>query len=159
MEDLQMKIEDIKLYKYADAYMKAPEGMKNEMQMWFVASGLLMQELSKKMGNNPYGGLRTKIGYIESKRLKPIEILDVCSGLGNFVNHLSFVYPKIKAFCLDINKEFLEYTKNNGDYLAFEYTRKNKLFMYEKLRDREKEKKINPAIIASVVEKFYEEKQ
>lgn len=57
------------------------------------------------------------------------------------------------------NSIFLEYTKCNGDYLAFEYTKKNKLFMYEKMKNREIEKRINTALISSVVEKFYEEKQ
>lgn len=107
-----MKTEDIRLYKSANAYLKAPEGMKNEMLMWYISGGVFMQELSKKAGNKPYGGLRHKIGYIENQKLKTIEILDVCSGLGNFVNHLSFVYPKIQATCVDINKEFIKYDKS-----------------------------------------------
>jgi len=106
-----MKTEDIQLYKSADAYLKAPEGMKNEVLMWFVGGGILMQELSKRMDNAPFGGLRHKIGYSENKKLGQVEILDVCSGLGNFANHLSFVCPKIRATCIDTNKEFIKYGK------------------------------------------------
>ncbi|MBP6855581.1 MAG: class I SAM-dependent methyltransferase [Candidatus Pacebacteria bacterium] len=106
-----MKAKNIQLYKSTNAYLKAPEGMKNEMLMWYVGGGVLMQELAKRADNKPYGGLRHKIGYLENQKLKTIEILDVCSGLGNFVNHLSFIYPKIKATCIDINKVFLKYDK------------------------------------------------
>jgi ubiquinone/menaquinone biosynthesis C-methylase UbiE len=98
---------EIKLYESAKNYFAGPEGMKNEVTMWFVAAGLLMQELSKKIGNRPYGGLKGKRGYEENKKLKEINILDLCSGPGNFVNHLSFVFPNINITCVDLNVNFI----------------------------------------------------
>jgi ubiquinone/menaquinone biosynthesis C-methylase UbiE len=101
----------IDLYGSAESYLEAPEGMKNEVQMWFVAAGLLMQEISKKMGCKPYGGLKQEVGYTKNQQIESLTILDVCSGLANFVNHLSFVLPKLHAVCIDNNRQFLEYSK------------------------------------------------
>lgn len=98
---------NIKIYDSAQNYFEGPDGMKNEVMMWFVAAGLLMQELSKKLGNKPFGGLKEKIGYDENKKLRNINILDLCSGPGNFVNHLAFVFPSINATCIDMNNNFV----------------------------------------------------
>ncbi|MBU1083364.1 class I SAM-dependent methyltransferase [Patescibacteria group bacterium] len=99
------------LYKSAQNYFLGPDNMKNEVLMWFTASGLLMQELSKGLGNLPFGGLKNKIGHRERNKVKSIEVLDMCSGPGNFVNHLAFVLPNIKVVCVDINAGFVEYGK------------------------------------------------
>lgn len=100
--------ENIRIYDSAQNYFEGPEGMKNEVMMWFVAAGLLMQELSKKLGNRPYGSLKEKVGYEENKKLKEVSILDLGSGPGNFVNHLAFVCPNIKAVCVDTNINFID---------------------------------------------------
>ncbi len=100
--------ENIKIYDSAQNYFEGPEGMKNEVMMWFVAAGLLMQELSKKLGNRPYGSLKEKVGYEENKKLEEVSILDLCSGPGNFVNHLAFVCPNIKVVCVDTNINFID---------------------------------------------------
>ena len=79
------------LYESAEDYFRAgPDATKNETLMWFVAAGILMQELSKRSGNLPFGGLRSSTGYELNKKLKSIEILDFCSGPGNFLNHFRF---------------------------------------------------------------------
>jgi trans-aconitate methyltransferase len=103
-----MKTKDTKLYTSAESYFQGPDGMKNEVAMWFVAGGLLLQHLAKRSGHRPFGGLSSLDGKIENSRILPIEILDLCSGPGNFVNHLQFVFPKLKAFCVDANKIFIE---------------------------------------------------
>lgn len=99
-----MKTEDTKLYTSAKNYFKGPDGMKNEVTMWFIAAGLLMQELSIRNGKKPFGGLGPEHG----QKPKTIEILDVCSGPGNFVNHLHFVFQNFSATCIDLNKDFIE---------------------------------------------------
>ncbi|MFA7252353.1 MAG: class I SAM-dependent methyltransferase [Candidatus Paceibacterota bacterium] len=107
-----MKTKDTKLYTSAESYFQGPDGMKNEVAMWFVAGGLLLQHLAKKSGHRPFGGLNSSDGEIENSRLSPVEVLDLCSGPGNFVNHLQFVFPKLKAFCVDANKIFIESGEN-----------------------------------------------
>src|SRR3989344_1055116 len=110
------------LYESAEDYFRAgPDATKNETLMWFVAAGILMQELSKRSGNLPFGGLRSRSGYELNKKLKPIEILDFCSGPGNFVNHLSFVYPDINAVCIDNNENFIETGKKMFPRWKFVY--------------------------------------
>jgi ubiquinone/menaquinone biosynthesis C-methylase UbiE len=103
-KELLMRAEDTKLYASASEYFKGPDGMKNEVSMWFTAAGLLMQELSIKNGYAPFGGL----GQTRGLKPEPISILDVCSGPGNFVNHLHFVFPNFTATCVDLNKNFIE---------------------------------------------------
>lgn len=98
---------NIKIYDSAQNYFEGPDEMKNEVMMWFVAAGLLMQELSKRLGNKPFGGLKEQVGYDENKKLHDINILDLCSGPGNFVNHLAFILPQIKAVCIDMNAGFI----------------------------------------------------
>lgn len=109
-----MNTKDIKLYRSAEHYLNGPEGMKNEVMMWYVAGGILMQELAIRSGCKPYGGLKNKVGYLENAKHKTIEILDVCSGPGDFVNHLSFVYPGIKAICVDLNESFVRYGQSKS---------------------------------------------
>lgn len=96
-----------RIYESAENYFEGPDSMKNEVMMWFVAGGLLAQEVSKKIGNAPFGGLKGRIGYEERKRVKNIRVLDFCSGPGNFVNHLAFVMPEIKVVCVDMNANFI----------------------------------------------------
>ncbi len=99
-----MKTEDTRLYASAENYFKGPDGMKNEVTMWFVAAGLFMQELSIKNGKKPFGGLGSEHGI----KPKSVEIFDVCSGPGNFVNHLHYVFPNFSATCVDLNKDFIK---------------------------------------------------
>ncbi len=99
----------LSIYKSAHTYNRGIDGMRNELSAWFVAAGILLQEISAKAGNVPFGGLENKTGYEENKKLPEIEILDLCSGPGNFVNHLSFAYPNINAICVDSNSEFVAY--------------------------------------------------
>ncbi len=108
-----MKKEDTKLYTSPEVYFDGPDGMKNEVTMWYVAAGLLMREVSIKKGNLPYGGLGKKIGYdCTLNSSNSLELLDLCSGPGNFVNHLNFVFPWLKVTCVDLNKVFLNVGKS-----------------------------------------------
>ncbi|OHB19476.1 MAG: hypothetical protein A3D40_02435, partial [Parcubacteria group bacterium RIFCSPHIGHO2_02_FULL_40_12] len=97
----------MKIYESAQSYFEGPDEMKNEVTMWFVAGGLLLQELSKKLGNLPFGGLKEKVGYEESKKLQNVSVLDLCSGPGNFVNHLAFIYSNLNVVCIDKNPDFV----------------------------------------------------
>lgn len=94
------------IYSKAEDYLSAPDGMKNEVTMWFIAAGLLMQEISKQEGNLPFGGLGNKSSNnIQNK--STVKVLDVCSGPGNFVNHILYVNNNIEATCVDLNKIFI----------------------------------------------------
>ena len=97
----------MKLYNSTENYFQGPDDMRNEVQMWFVAGGLLLQNLSEKAGSLPFGGLKEKIGYNERIKMKTVELLDLCSGPGNFVNHLSWIVPELSAICVDTNKKFV----------------------------------------------------
>ncbi len=96
------------LYRSAEDYLNGPEGMNNEVQMWFVAGGLLLQHLSSKIGNNKFGGLVDRVGSEEQWKLKTLSVLDLCSGAGDFINHLLFSHPKLEGVCFDTNDVFVE---------------------------------------------------
>ncbi len=100
-----MKTADTKLYTSVDTYFKGPDGMKNEVTMWYIAGGLLIQELAIKKGYGPFGGLGAPNGNIT---LSKPEILDVCSGPGNFLHHIQLVYPNFFGTCADLNPIFVE---------------------------------------------------
>ncbi len=115
-----MKIDDTKLYTSADTYFEGPDGMKNEVAMWYVAAGLLMRELAKRKGNLPFGGLGKVQGYsITPDESDTLDVLDLCSGPGNFVNHLSFVFPWLKVICTDVNETFLNAGQKQFDKWSF----------------------------------------
>jgi ubiquinone/menaquinone biosynthesis C-methylase UbiE len=103
-----MEAKDTKLYSTASNYFKGPDGMRNEVAMWFVASGLLTQEISRKIGNEPYGGLGGKRGEDEREKIAKIEVLDLCSGSGSFPNHLSLALPWLNVTCVDLNEDFVK---------------------------------------------------
>ncbi len=115
-----MKIEDTKLYTSADTYFEGPDGMKNEVAMWYIASGLLMREIAKRKGNLPFGGLGKTQGYaITPDKADTLDLLDLCSGPGNFVNHLSFAFPWLNAVCVDVNDTFLKAGQKQFDKWSF----------------------------------------
>jgi len=104
-----MDIEDTKLYTSGKAYFEGPDGMNNEVTMWYVAAGLLMREVAKRKGGLPFGGLGDTAGYtIKPGAEDSIDLLDLCSGPGNFANHLSFVFPWLHITCVDKNKTLLD---------------------------------------------------
>lgn len=96
------------LYDSAANYFNGPEGMRNEVAMWFVAAGLVAQELSRRSGHAPFGGLKEAVGYLNA-RLKKVNLLDLCSGPGTLANHLSLLLPGIQVTCVDVNENFVEY--------------------------------------------------
>ena len=140
----------LSVFSSAESYYSGPEEMKNEVGVWFVAAGILFQEVSRKSGNSPFGGLGIKVGYEEHDRFPEIEILDLCSGPGNFVNHLSLVYPKLKAICVDSNEVFVRDGSNQfpkwqfilGDASSIHLHRKFQYISvssgYHHITDREK---------------------
>ncbi len=100
-----MRLDETKLYTSSKEYFEGPDGMKNEVTMWFVAGGLFMQELSIKNNRMPFGGLG---GEIPEKPKVIMKLLDVCSGPGNFINHLQYIYSDLEVTCVDLNNHFIE---------------------------------------------------
>jgi ubiquinone/menaquinone biosynthesis C-methylase UbiE len=86
------------------------------------------------LGNLPFGGLKNKVGYKERNKIKFVEVLDVCSGPGNFVNHLAFVLPNIKAVCVDTNASFMEYGKRRLERWKFIQGDVTKISLRKKFR-------------------------
>ncbi|MBI4273002.1 class I SAM-dependent methyltransferase [Candidatus Uhrbacteria bacterium] len=101
------RIEHTTLYDSSEKYFAGPNGMNNEVVMWYVAGGVLTQELAKRR-YPPFGGLRSTRGFDARKNIKQtIDLLDVCSGPMEFPNHLSMLFPSLKATCVDINDHFM----------------------------------------------------
>lgn len=100
-----MKTEETRLYGSAEGYFRGPDGMKNEVAMWYTAGAMLIQQLFIKNGKAPFGGL----GSPSEKKEKsnPGEVLDVCSGPGNFVHHLQIFSTNISPTCVDHNRDFI----------------------------------------------------
>ncbi len=95
------------LYDSSEQYFAGPNGMNNEVAMWYVAGGVLTQELIRKH-YPPFGGLRHMRGFDARKHIeRAIDLLDVCSGPMELPNHLSVMFPKLKASCVDINDQFM----------------------------------------------------
>jgi len=101
-----MKPEETKLYTSPATYFSGPDGMRNEVTMWYVACGLLAQESARTQGFRPFGGL----GENAKKQVNDarFDLLDVCSGPGNFSIHLSYVQPNIQVTCVDANSKFVD---------------------------------------------------
>jgi ubiquinone/menaquinone biosynthesis C-methylase UbiE len=112
----------ISLYKSIQNYFIVEE-MKNETTMWYVAAGLLVQFINSK--KNPFGALKEYVGY--KKSTKKIEILDVCSGPGTFANYLSSVVPNLKVTCVDLDDQFISYSKKH--YKEWKFIKDNALRM------------------------------
>ncbi|MBI4599828.1 class I SAM-dependent methyltransferase [Candidatus Uhrbacteria bacterium] len=101
------RIEHTTLYDSSEKYFAGPNGMNNEVAMWYVAGGVLTQELAKRQ-YPPFGGLRSTRGFDARKNIEQtIDLLDVCSGPMEFPNHLSMLFPSLKATCVDINDQFM----------------------------------------------------
>jgi ubiquinone/menaquinone biosynthesis C-methylase UbiE len=113
------------IYRSAQDYLKGPEGMQNEVQMWFVAGGLLLQYASQRIGISRFGELTNRIGSIERKKLKTLSVLDLCSGPGDFINHLLFAYPKLSGECVDMNDAFVESGNKKFNQYGFEFIKYN----------------------------------
>lgn len=109
------------IYSNPDKYKVGPDGMNNEVMMWFVASGLLLQEVTKRQIAPPFGGLAERTSATERGNLPSLEVLDVCSGPGNFVNHLALAYPELKATCVDRSEKFIESGNENFGKLGWRF--------------------------------------
>ncbi len=95
------------LYDSSKQYFAGPNGMNNEVAMWYVAGGVLAQELIRKHCP-PFGGLRHLRGFDARKHIERVmNVLDVCSGPMELPNHLTVMFPKLKATCVDINDQFM----------------------------------------------------
>lgn len=95
--------------------------MHNEVQMWFVAGGLLLQYASQRIGTSRFGGMMNRIGSVERGKLKTLSVLDLCSGPGDFINHLLFAYPKLSGACVDMNDAFVESGNKKFNHYGFEF--------------------------------------
>ena len=94
------------LYSSAARYLNGPEGMRNEVDMWYAAAMLVLQESVKNLAGG-FGGLGERIGNDVRKSLPNISILDVCCGPGNFANYVSLLYPHLEVTGIDTNETFL----------------------------------------------------
>src|SRR3990167_3720149 len=109
------------LYRSAKTYLSGPDGMNNEVTMWFIAGGLLMQEISSRINKTAFGGLHQKIGVERNKKIKTIRILDVACGPGNFANHLGFIIPQLKVVGIDTNIAFLKWARKKFTNLGWKF--------------------------------------
>ncbi|HLD07002.1 MAG TPA: class I SAM-dependent methyltransferase [Candidatus Nanoarchaeia archaeon] len=96
------------LYGSSERYLNGPDGMRNEVDMWYTGASLFLQEVMRKKRPNEFGGLHEESGIEARTELKTISVLDVCCGPGNFANHVGLFYPKLDLTGIDINDEFLE---------------------------------------------------
>lgn len=81
-----------------------------EDKAFFVAKALLEQHACQKLLGN-VGGLAEKNGQKIHKVLeqqKPLEVLDLCAGPGNFANHLSLSPVAIRVTGIDLRPHFVE---------------------------------------------------
>src|SRR3989344_5695999 len=77
------------LYRSAKTYLSGPDGMNNEVTMWFIAGGLLMQEISSRINKTAFGGLHQKIDFITaSSAYHHIPDFEKLSFLKNLKSHL-----------------------------------------------------------------------
>ena len=112
-----MELEKPSLYSSSEAYLKASGVMKNELTMWSVAAGILVQEVVKKEKRSVFGEDPAEIGLEIREELGDVSVLDMCCGPGTFVNYLGLVYPNITVTGIDVNEAFIEYASRRfGDY-------------------------------------------
>jgi len=122
-----MKADQTKLYTSAESYLKGPEGMRNEVTMWYVASGIFIQEVMRQQRGS-FGGLFDNIGAKVRTALKTVKVLDVCCGPGNFVNYLSLIYQKLDVTGVDIREIFTQAARERfpeGKFITADATRIN----------------------------------
>jgi len=103
-----MELEKPSLYSSSEAYLKGSGVMKNELTMWSVAAGILVQEVVKKEKRSVFGEDPGEIGIEIREELGDVSVLDMCCGPGTFVNYLGLVYPNITVTGIDVNEAFIE---------------------------------------------------
>lgn len=101
-------------------YIDSVECMKNEVDMLFVASGLFLENLIKRQKRNFNGGLGNSNGIEVIKSLKPVKILDVCCGPGNFSNYISLV-SEIRVTGIDTNEGFVKYANKRFSKFGWKF--------------------------------------
>ncbi len=95
------------LYTSSDIYLNGPEGMRNEVDMWYTGAFMLLQDVIRNKVKSEYGGLHDASGIDLRAALEKVSVLDVCCGPGNFSNYLGLVYPLVHVTGIDTNEEFL----------------------------------------------------
>lgn len=114
----------VKYVNDPERYIGSVECMKNEVDMLFVASGLLLQNIIKKQKNSRIGGLGNSDGPALRKSMKHIKILDVCCGPGTFSNYTSIV-SKIKVTGVDTNEQFIEYANKRFSKFGWKFLKED----------------------------------
>lgn len=105
------------LYESTERYLKGPDGMRNEVDMWYSGACLLFQEIIRKKQGKGFGGLHEQKGIDIRRTLEPVSVLDVCCGPGNFANYVGLFYPEVDLTGIDINDEFLRSARERfGEY-------------------------------------------
>ena len=72
-----MTKENNTLYEEAEKYLESPDGMRTEVNMWYIAAGLMMRELAIKQSHTPFGGLGGKIGCFVYFLVEPFVLVYV----------------------------------------------------------------------------------
>ena len=112
-----MEPEKSNMYSSSEAYLKASGILRNELTMWSVAAGILVQEVVKTEKKSVFGENPAEIGLDIREELGAVSVLDMCCGPGTFVNYLGLVYPNITVTGIDVNEAFIEYASQRfGDY-------------------------------------------
>jgi 2-polyprenyl-3-methyl-5-hydroxy-6-metoxy-1,4-benzoquinol methylase len=104
-----MEAEKSNMYSSGEAYLKVSGVMKNEVTMWSVAAGILVQEIVRKEKKSIFGENPADIGLVIREKLRAVSVLDMCCGPGTFVNYLALVYPDITVTGIDVNAAFIDY--------------------------------------------------
>lgn len=122
------------LYESAEQYLKGPEGMRMEVDMWYTGASILLQEVMRKQQDSGFGSLHGNLGSKARRELPIISILDVCCGPGNFLNYVTLIYDsnKIEAISIDINEKFITDAKKRfgisdfvvGDAVSYQFDKK-----------------------------------
>ena len=109
------------LYSSAQEYIDATEGMKNEVNMWYIASALLIQEAVRKVTQHKYGALIDKCSIDLMQSIPPFSVLDVCCGPGNLANYLGLMHPKLDLIGIDLDEEFIKEARRKFSNTAWRF--------------------------------------
>jgi SAM-dependent methyltransferase len=96
------------LYTDPATYENGPEGMNNEVRMFYAAGSIFLQQIIQKSLGTKFGGLhgeKSDTLCLMSKQ----KVLDLCCGPGTMGNYLQLFYSNFEYTGIDTNKSFCDY--------------------------------------------------
>lgn len=105
----------------ANLYASFVSRLPNEVAMWYVAGGLLMQEVVRLAGHPPFGGLELNSPDGLENECPKLSLLDLCSGSGILPAHLSAVCPFLDVTCVDTSQEAIEAGRQTYGHLGWRF--------------------------------------